>query len=87
MYSSLACVTWAQPLVSLAGRQHWKSDPYRYAVYKSRGGDAESNLGAMRYYFRGDKALYAAVNTYLIDATWVSRISWKNDADSTLTYG
>jgi len=35
----------------------------------------ESNLGARRYYFRGDEALYAGIDTYLIDATWVSGIS------------
>ena len=67
----------------------WKNDPYRYAVYNPRGGDARVESGHLEvYYFRRYEAAYAAVNNiYSIDATWVSGMSWKNGTDSKQTYG
>jgi len=55
-------------------------------VYKPSGGDALVKSGRQEIYcFRGDEALYAAINTYLVDTTWVSRMSWRNDTDATQT--
>jgi len=63
------------------------SDVYKYVVYKPSGGDALVNSGRqVIYYYSGDEALYAAINTYLVDTTWVSRMSWNNDTDATQTY-
>jgi len=60
---------------------------YKYTVYKPSGGDARIKAGRETlYYISGDEALYAAVDTYLVDITWVSKMSWKNDTDATQTY-
>lgn len=38
------------------------------------------------YVTPGDEALYAVVDTYPVDITWVSKMSWKNDTDAKQTY-
>jgi len=60
---------------------------YKYAVYKPSGGDARIKSGREEIYAtRGDEALYAVVDTYLVDITWVSKMSWKNDTDAAQKY-
>ena len=59
---------------------------YKYTVCKPRNGDALVNAGNEEIYFMITESLYAAVDTYLINTTWVSRMSWKNDTDATQTY-
>jgi len=59
------------------------SDLCKYVVYKPSGGDALVKSGRQEiYYYSGDEALYAAIDTYLVDTTWVSRMSWRNDTDA-----
>ncbi|KAH9957589.1 hypothetical protein BC827DRAFT_1261524 [Russula dissimulans] len=38
------------------------------------------------YFIYWNHALYAAVDTYLIDTTWVSKMTWKNDTDAAQTF-
>jgi len=59
----------------------------QYTVYKPAGGDAlvESKRREIYYYYRKE-VLDAAVNTYLIDTTWVSKMTWTNDTDATQTF-
>ena len=60
---------------------------YKYAVYKPRGGDARIKAGReLLYSISGDETLDAAVDTYLVDITWVSKMFWRNDTDATQTY-
>ncbi len=60
---------------------------HKYAVYKPSDGDALVKSGREEIYFiRTVEALYAAVDTYLIDITWVSGMSWKNETDKTQTH-
>ena len=66
---------------------YWPSDMYKYAVYKPSGGDARIKSGREEIHVTpGDEALYAVVDTYLIDITWVSKMSWKNDTDANQKY-
>jgi hypothetical protein len=60
---------------------------YTYAVYKPSDGDARIKSGLQEIYYdhKGDK-LHAAVDTYLIDITWVQRMSWKNNTDVEQTH-
>jgi len=60
---------------------------YKHTVYKPIGGDARIKAGReVIYNFIGKESLYAAADTYLVDITWVSKMSWKNDTDATQTY-
>ncbi|PBK70233.1 hypothetical protein ARMSODRAFT_1036317 [Armillaria solidipes] len=59
----------------------------KFLVYKPSGGDALVKSGELTiYYYRGDEAFYASIDTYLVDTTWVSRMSWENNTDATQTY-
>ncbi|SJK96818.1 uncharacterized protein ARMOST_00064 [Armillaria ostoyae] len=59
----------------------------KFLVYKPSGGDALVKSGhSTIYYYRGDEAFYASIDTYLVDTTWVSRMSWENNTDATQTY-
>ncbi|KAH9981786.1 hypothetical protein BJV74DRAFT_65440 [Russula compacta] len=63
------------------------TDLYKYTVCKPRGGDALVKSSRQEiYYLPGEEALYAAVDTYLIETAWVSRMSCRNDTDATQTY-
>jgi len=63
------------------------NDLYKYTVYKPSNGDALVKSGREQIYFiQTVEALYAAVDTYFIDTTWVWGMSWKNDTDATQTY-
>ncbi len=60
---------------------------YKYTVYKPSNGDVLVKSGREEIYFiHTVEALYAAVDTYFVDTTWVSGMSWKNDTDATQTY-
>jgi len=59
---------------------------YKYTVCKPRDGDALVKSGYEEIYAMNGESLYAVVDTYLINTTWVSRMSWKNDTDATQTY-
>jgi len=60
---------------------------YKYTVYKPRGGDARIKAcRELLYSISGDETLNAAVDTYLVDITWVSKMSWRNDTAATQTY-
>jgi len=55
-------------------------------VYKPSGGDALVKSGSYYVYFsNAQDSLIAAVDTYLVDITWVLMMSWKNDTDATQT--
>ncbi|KAI9510339.1 hypothetical protein F5148DRAFT_599218 [Russula earlei] len=63
------------------------TDLYQCAVYKPTGSDALVNSRRQEIYFiYWNHALYAAVDTYLVDTTWVSRLTWKNDTDAMQTF-
>lgn len=38
------------------------------------------------YYYTGDEAFYAAIDTYLVGATWISQWSMENNTGATQTY-
>ncbi|KAK0459088.1 uncharacterized protein EV420DRAFT_1269277 [Desarmillaria tabescens] len=51
------------------------------------GGDAMVKSGRSNIYFiPGEQALYASLDTYLVDTTWVSKMSWENNTAATQTY-
>ncbi|KAK0421473.1 hypothetical protein EV421DRAFT_1748402 [Armillaria borealis] len=59
----------------------------KFLVYKPSGGDALVKSGQSTIYcYWGDEAFYACINTYLIDTTWVSRMSWENNTNAMQTY-
>jgi len=59
----------------------------KYVGYKPSGGDTMVNSGRSTiYYYPGDEAFYASMDTYLIDTTWVSKMSWENNTEATQTY-
>ncbi|KAI0635555.1 hypothetical protein C8Q77DRAFT_1155348 [Trametes polyzona] len=59
----------------------------KYFVYKPVGGDALVKSGRSTIYNTpGDQAFFAAIDTYLVDATWVKKMSWDNNTDATQTY-
>jgi len=63
------------------------NDLYKSTVYKPSNGDALVKSGREQIYFiQTVEALYAAVDTYFINTTWVWGMSWKNDTDATQTY-
>jgi hypothetical protein len=69
------------------GSNFWQSDMYKYAVYKASGGNARVKTGREEIYVtRGEEALYAVVDTDLVDIIWALKMSWKNDTDATQTY-
>jgi len=60
---------------------------YQYTVYKPAGGNALVNSKRQNLYtIYRNQILDALVNTYLIDTTWVSKMTWKNDTDVTQTF-
>jgi len=64
-----------------------ETDLYQYTVYKPAGGDALVKSRRQDIYFIfWSHALYAAVDTFLIDTTWVSKMTWKNNTDATQTF-
>ncbi|KAH9959846.1 hypothetical protein BC827DRAFT_1384581 [Russula dissimulans] len=64
-----------------------ETDLYQYTVYKPTVGDALVHAKRQAVYVLGPhEALYAAVDTYLIDTSWVSTITWKNNTDATQTF-
>ncbi|KAK0241378.1 hypothetical protein EDD85DRAFT_397814 [Armillaria nabsnona] len=59
----------------------------KYVVYKPSGGDTMVNSGRSTIYNSpGDEAFFASLDTYLIDTTWVSKMSWENNTAATQTY-
>ncbi|KAK0212449.1 hypothetical protein DFS33DRAFT_29017 [Desarmillaria ectypa] len=59
----------------------------KYVVYKPDGGDALVKSGRSTiYYILGEEALHAPTDTYLIDTTWVPKMSWENNTAATQTY-
>jgi len=65
----------------------WQTDTYKYLVYKPSGGDARVRAERETLYYRpGDEALYAGAERYLVDITWISNMSWRNDTDAAQTY-
>jgi len=58
------------------------TDMYKYLVYKPSGGNArvwtQRELLLDGYQFQ---SLYAAIERYLVDITWVSAMTWRNDTD------
>ncbi|KAF8231419.1 hypothetical protein L208DRAFT_63734 [Tricholoma matsutake] len=60
---------------------------YRYITYVALGDDTRVKGEQERiYYYKGSEAMYAAVNTYLVNTTWVSRMTWRNDTDTVQQY-
>jgi hypothetical protein len=56
-------------------------------VHKPRNGDALVISGRYElYHVLREERMWAAFDTYLIDATWVSQMSWKNYTDMMQTY-
>ncbi len=54
---------------------------------KPAGGDALVKSGRSTiYYSPGDQAFFAAIDTYLVDTTWVHQLSWENNTDAAQTY-
>ena len=62
------------------------NDLYKYVVYKPKGGDARVKAARVKLYIPGDEGLYAAIDTYLVDTTWVRTMSSKNDTDGAQQY-
>jgi hypothetical protein len=58
----------------------------KYTVCKPKDGDALVKSGYEEIYAMSEESLYATVDTYLMNTTWVSRMSWKNDTDATQTF-
>ncbi|KAK0212457.1 hypothetical protein DFS33DRAFT_29704 [Desarmillaria ectypa] len=59
----------------------------KYVVYKPKGGDAMVKSGRSTiYHVAGDQAFYASIDTYLVDTTWVSKMSWENNTAAAQTY-
>ncbi|KAK0459081.1 uncharacterized protein EV420DRAFT_302061 [Desarmillaria tabescens] len=59
----------------------------KYVVYKPSGGDAMVKSGRSTIYsYPGDEAFYASIDTYLVDTTWVSKMSWENNTTAAQTY-
>ncbi|EIW57243.1 uncharacterized protein TRAVEDRAFT_20913 [Trametes versicolor FP-101664 SS1] len=57
------------------------------AVNKPAGGDAlVKSEFPMIYTFPNDEHFYAAVDTYLVDTTWVRLESWENNGDDSQRY-
>jgi hypothetical protein len=60
---------------------------YQHVIYKPSGGNALVKSGSYHVYTSGAyDSLIAAVDTYLVDITWVLMMTWKNDTDATQTY-
>ena len=62
------------------------NDLYKYVTYKPKGGDALVKAAREEIYNGPGEALYAAVDTYLVDITWIAKLSWKNDTDAEQRY-
>ncbi|KAK0226319.1 hypothetical protein IW262DRAFT_758217 [Armillaria fumosa] len=59
----------------------------KYVVYKPSGGDTMVKSGRSTiYYSQGDQTFYASIDTYLVDTTWVSKMSWENNTAAAQTY-
>lgn len=58
-----------------------------HIVYKPKNGNALVKSGRTTIYNSpGNQAFYAARDTYLIDTTWIYKMSWENNTDATQTY-
>jgi hypothetical protein len=56
---------------------------YNHIVYTPRNGDTRVKSAREEIYFEPHKeAMWAAVDTYLVNTTWISKMSWKNDTDA-----
>ncbi|SJK97919.1 uncharacterized protein ARMOST_01175 [Armillaria ostoyae] len=57
------------------------------AFFKPSGGDAMVKSGRSTiYHYPHDESLFASINTYLIDTTWVPKMSWENKTSAEQTY-
>ncbi|KAI0762513.1 hypothetical protein C8Q74DRAFT_1371541 [Fomes fomentarius] len=58
-----------------------------HTVYKPEGGRVlvKSSCSTI-YYFSGDEAFYAAIDSYLAGFTWVNMMSWQNKCDVVQQY-
>lgn len=60
-----------------------ENDLVKYVTYVPNRGIARVKAGRVELYStQNDVTLYAAVDTYLVDATWISRMTWNNDTDA-----
>ncbi|KAK0487354.1 hypothetical protein IW261DRAFT_1558436 [Armillaria novae-zelandiae] len=58
-----------------------------HVVYKPKNGNALVKSGRTTiYYSQDNQAFYAARDTYLIDTTWIYKMSWENNTDATQSY-
>ncbi|KAH9957565.1 hypothetical protein BC827DRAFT_648032 [Russula dissimulans] len=63
------------------------TDMYKYLVYKPSTNNARIRAQRETLYHRpGDESLYAGAERYLVDITWVSTMSWRNDTAAAQTY-
>ena len=64
-----------------------QSGNYTHIVYKPRDGDARVKCARRDIYNEpGKEALWAVVETYLVNTTWISKMSWKNDTNAQQQY-
>ncbi|PBK82795.1 hypothetical protein ARMGADRAFT_1019407 [Armillaria gallica] len=57
------------------------------AFSKPSGGDAMVKSGrSIIYHFPDEESLFASIDTYLIDTTWVPKMSWENLTSAEQTY-
>lgn len=62
------------------------SEHQKYLVYVPAGGDALVKSGRSTIYFTPEDRFFAAVDTYLVKATWVALMSWDNDTNAPQSY-
>jgi len=63
------------------------NDLYNHVVYTPRSGDTRVKSACEELYFEPHKeTMWAAVDTYLVNTTWISKMSWKNDTDAEQQY-
>ncbi|KAK0226321.1 hypothetical protein IW262DRAFT_1294530 [Armillaria fumosa] len=59
----------------------------KYVVYKPSRANTIVQSGRSTIYHRpGDESFYASIDTYLVDTTWVSKMSWENNTAAPQTY-
>jgi len=63
------------------------TDMYKYLVYKPISGNTRVRAQRETLYHRpGDESLYAGAERFLVDITWVSTMSWRNDTSAAQKY-
>ncbi|KAG7449738.1 uncharacterized protein BT62DRAFT_928471 [Guyanagaster necrorhizus] len=64
------------------------SEPFsKHITYTPSGGDAlVKSYKSTIYEDKGDQAFYAAIDTYLVDATWIPKMSWENNTSAAQSY-